>query len=154
MAYKPVQMTQRTCSYCGLSYLAKDRRRIYCSSSCNTLACLSRKEKNSLGEPEDEAPISVKLNFSFANVATVAAGSLAADAVKEAGKALFTKKQPSNGELMVKLKEIEARVDMVQRGTLGLMELSNTIRHTQVRIEANHEPAKGLKQGDTPSILF
>lgn len=101
MAYIPVPTTSRICAHCNGIYYAKDRRRLYCSSSCNTLAWIARKghqtEKTGFAKGD--------LNFSFNNVATVATGTLVADGVK----ALFDN-TPSTQEIMARLVSLEKRL--------------------------------------------
>jgi ribosomal protein S27AE len=43
MAYKKVAEENRVCACCGTAFIAAHRRRIYCSNSCNTRACVARK---------------------------------------------------------------------------------------------------------------
>jgi ribosomal protein S27AE len=43
MAYKRVPEQVRECAFCGSAFTAAHRRRLYCSSSCNTRACVARK---------------------------------------------------------------------------------------------------------------
>lgn len=43
MAYKRVPAEGRLCALCGTAFVAAHRRRIYCSNSCNTRACVARK---------------------------------------------------------------------------------------------------------------
>jgi ribosomal protein S27AE len=43
MAYKKVPEQVRECAFCGSAFTAAHRRRLYCSSSCNTRACVARK---------------------------------------------------------------------------------------------------------------
>jgi ribosomal protein S27AE len=46
MAYKKVPEESRVCAFCGTAFTAAHRRRIYCSNSCNTRACVARKAAN------------------------------------------------------------------------------------------------------------
>lgn len=51
MAYRPVPLTPHTCVHCNTLYYAKDKRRIYCTSSCNTLAWMARKATQKTPKP-------------------------------------------------------------------------------------------------------
>ena len=51
MAYRPVPETPHTCVHCNALYYAKDKRRIYCTSSCNTLAWMARKPTQKTPKP-------------------------------------------------------------------------------------------------------
>lgn len=55
MAYRPVPQGPRVCVHCNTLYYAKDKRRIYCSSSCNTLAWLARKATQQIPKPKPVA---------------------------------------------------------------------------------------------------
>lgn len=78
MAYTPKQMTDRICTHCGTSYQARDKRRIYCSSSCNTLAWMARQEKKPTDLPKtDKAQPDGSLALTTQNVATIAVGAAA-----------------------------------------------------------------------------
>jgi hypothetical protein len=80
--YKPRPLVEKTCKHCKTDYMSKDLRQVYCSSSCRVLACYKRNdyEYHSRYAPK---PKTGKL---FKDIATVAAGSLAADAAKHIGK--------------------------------------------------------------------
>lgn len=71
MAYRPVTPKIRNCAQCKEEFTAKDRRRIYCSSSCNTLAWMARQEV----EPNSQPLAKGNLSFSLQNVGVAAAGS-------------------------------------------------------------------------------
>ena len=80
MAYHPVLPTPRICAHCNTHFVAKDKRRIYCSSSCNTLAWLARQpqKKQAVSKASSQEK---DLAFSFQNIATMAAGSTIASGV-------------------------------------------------------------------------
>lgn len=73
MAYIPVPTTQKICKQCNTLYYAKDRRRLYCSSSCNTLAWMARK-----GTQKTYKLASGNLSFSLQNIGVTGLGATAA----------------------------------------------------------------------------
>jgi hypothetical protein len=80
MPYQPAPTLTRLCAFCGTAFTLPHRRRIYCSNSCNTRACVARKAaKNrvdspskSLGAPAAGAPTAVTLAVNAQNVALLA----------------------------------------------------------------------------------
>ncbi|MGI4735889.1 MAG: hypothetical protein ACRYG7_12005 [Janthinobacterium lividum] len=73
-------MVARTCAFCGTAFTLPHQRRIYCSNSCNTRACVARKagkmsadpQKTQLGAPTPAASTSVTLAMNVQNVAMLA----------------------------------------------------------------------------------
>ena len=108
MAYKPVPTSQKICVHCNTVYYAKDQRRMYCSSSCNTKAWMARHELSgshqSQTKPKSkEASGNGSLEFSLHNVATIGAGVLAADMTKATFNAVLDV-QPTNEALLNEIK--------------------------------------------------
>jgi hypothetical protein len=106
MAYHPVLPADRPCQHCQHVFQAKDKRRLYCSSSCNTLACQARKTTKS---PKSLQPASgtkadrQTLALSAQNVATLTVG-----AGVVAGLNYLANDRPAHAELMGMLTEIKA----------------------------------------------
>ena len=78
MAYRPVSTTDRLCQHSHAVFQANHKRRLYCSSSCNTLACQARKTTKSA----KASPIAVlpkaderTLPLTAQNVATLTVGA-------------------------------------------------------------------------------
>jgi hypothetical protein len=105
MAYRPVLLTDRLCRHCQTVFQAKDKRRLYCSSSCNTLACQARKTTKS---PKSlQATVITKkekqhLALSAQNLATLTVG-----AGVVAGFNYLANDRPAHAELMGMLAEIK-----------------------------------------------
>lgn len=134
MAYTPVPMTTRVCVQCNRVYYAKDKRRLYCSSSCNTRAWMARvgDEREKIGSSKGD------LNYSLKNLAMMTAGSLVADAVQE----LFSD-QPTNQEIMTKLASVEKQLTEL----VTIREQLRTINTNQVdQIKAEMIQDPGFKQ--------
>lgn len=80
MPYQPAPTRTRTCAFCGTAFTLPHRRRIYCSNSCNTRACVARKAARTsaaplaapLGAPTPVASTSVTLAVNAQNVALLA----------------------------------------------------------------------------------
>jgi len=80
MPYQPAPMLTRLCAFCGTQFTLPHRRRIYCSNSCNTRACVARKaakdqadsSSKPLGAPAVGAPAAVTLAVNAQNVALLA----------------------------------------------------------------------------------
>jgi hypothetical protein len=80
MPYQPVPTVARTCAFCGTTFTLPHQRRIYCSNSCNTRACVARKaaktsaapQPTQLGAPASVASTSVTLAVNAQNVALLA----------------------------------------------------------------------------------
>ncbi|MBO0940078.1 hypothetical protein J2I47_26270 [Fibrella sp. HMF5335] len=121
MAYKPVPTTQKVCVRCNTIYYAKDRRRLYCSSSCNTLAWMDRRGLGSSNQSQVEPKKAAGgLEFSLNNIGTIATGVLVADTAKVGLNALFDV-QPTNAQIMAELKALRqenARLTSIVSGKL------------------------------------
>jgi len=98
-------MTPRVCVHCNTLYYAKDKRRLYCTSSCNTLAWKARQGDQSEKKAPANSSAQGELEYSFNNIATVATGSLVADGVK----ALFDN-SPTTQEIMARLANLEKQL--------------------------------------------
>ena len=80
MPYQPAPVPTRLCAFCGTQFTLPHRRRIYCSNSCNTRACVARKAARNqadssskpLGAPTAGAPAAVTLALNAQNVALLA----------------------------------------------------------------------------------
>ena len=80
MPYQPAPTLARTCAFCGTAFTLPHRRRIYCSNSCNTRACVARKAAKAsgapstaaLGAPTPTASSNVTLAVNAQNVALLA----------------------------------------------------------------------------------
>lgn len=80
MPYQPVPPVTRLCAFCGTPYTLPHQRRIYCSNSCNTRACVARKaaktsatpQSTQLGAPTSATSTSVTLAVNAQNVALLA----------------------------------------------------------------------------------
>jgi hypothetical protein len=80
MPYQPAPTITRPCAFCGTQFTLPHRRRIYCSNSCNTRACVARKAARNqadfcskpLGAPTAGAPAAVTLAMNVQNVALLA----------------------------------------------------------------------------------
>lgn len=80
MPYQPAPVLTRLCAFCGTQFTLPHRRRLYCSNSCNTRACVARKATRNrvdspsklLGAPAVEAPAAVTLAVNAQNVALLA----------------------------------------------------------------------------------
>lgn len=80
MSYQPAPLVARLCAHCGTEFVLPHRRRIYCSNSCNTRACLARKATKTtatglsapLARPTPEAAAGVTLALNPQNVALLA----------------------------------------------------------------------------------
>ncbi|MCC5612785.1 hypothetical protein LC612_40380 [Nostoc sp. CHAB 5834] len=106
MAYRPVSTTDRLCQHCKTVFQAKDKRRMYCSSSCNTLACQARKDKKATKTAQPVVNHKVEsgaLPLSAKSVATLAVG-----AGVVAGLNYLANDRPAHAELMSALDDIKA----------------------------------------------
>ncbi|RZK25706.1 MAG: hypothetical protein EOO63_15665 [Hymenobacter sp.] len=80
MPYQPAPLVARRCAHCGTEFVLPHRRRIYCSNSCNTRACLARKAAKPTAaglaapptRPPQEAAAGVTLALNPQNVALLA----------------------------------------------------------------------------------
>lgn len=80
MPYQPPPLVARRCACCGREFILPHRRRIYCSNSCNTRACVARKAAKTtaagLAAPPARAtpaaPAGVTLALNPQNVALLA----------------------------------------------------------------------------------
>ena len=80
MPYQPVPTVARICAFCGTPFTLPHQRRIYCSNSCNTRACVARKaaktsanpQSKQLGAPTPAASTNVTLAVNAQNVAMLA----------------------------------------------------------------------------------
>ncbi|MGI4884005.1 MAG: hypothetical protein ACRYFR_03490 [Janthinobacterium lividum] len=80
MPYQPVPTVARLCAFCGTTFTLPHQRRIYCSNSCNTRACVARKsaktsaapQSKQLGAPTSAASTNVTLAVNAQNVALLA----------------------------------------------------------------------------------
>ncbi|MGI4734606.1 MAG: hypothetical protein ACRYG7_05615 [Janthinobacterium lividum] len=80
MPYQPAPAVTRTCAFCGTAFTLPHRRRIYCSNSCNTRACVARKAAKTSAAPLAALPVvptsvastSVTLALNAQNVALLA----------------------------------------------------------------------------------
>jgi hypothetical protein len=80
MPYQPVPAVTRICAFCGTAFTLPHQRRIYCSNSCNTRACVARKAAKTSAAPLAELPVgptpaaspSVTLALNAQNVALLA----------------------------------------------------------------------------------
>ena len=123
-------MIARVCVQCNTVYYAKDKRRLYCSSSCNTRAWMARAGH----EGGKTASTRGDLNFSFHNVATVATGTLVADGIKS----MFGD-EPTNEEIMAKLASVEQQ--LTELATIReLLRTINTNQVDQIKAESVMDP--------------
>jgi hypothetical protein len=80
MPYQPTPAVKRTRAFCGIVFTLPHRRRIYCSNSCNTRACVARKAAKTSAAPLAALPVvpmpaastSVTLALNAQNVALLA----------------------------------------------------------------------------------
>lgn len=81
MTYHPRPLQKRKCAHCQRTFNAAHKSRIYCSSSCNTLAWRARNAATAADAgPHAAQPAGSDLPFSAQTVGVVAAGTLAANA--------------------------------------------------------------------------
>lgn len=109
MPYRPVSTTDRLCQHCQTVFQAKDKRRMYCSSSCNTLACQARKTTkpaNSTLLPSRAEEAERSLPLSMETVTTLAAGASVV-----AGLNYLANDRPAHAEVMAALHEIKALLE-------------------------------------------
>lgn len=81
MPYQPVALSNRFCAHCGGQFTAKDKRRIYCSSSCNTLAWMARNSQDRVSDKVEQ--VDGDLNFNLNNVGVSAAGAMLVTGAKQ-----------------------------------------------------------------------
>ena len=110
MAYIPVPTSQKVCVRCHTVYYAKDRRRLYCSSSCNTLAWMDRQGLESKQLISKAKQTGGELDYTLSNVTTIATGVLIADGTKALANALLDI-QPTNAQIMEELKLTQQRTE-------------------------------------------
>lgn len=80
MPYQPAPAIARTCAFCGTEFTLPHRRRICCSKSCNTRACVARKaaktsaipQSKHLGAPAPAASTNVTLALNAQNLTMMA----------------------------------------------------------------------------------
>jgi hypothetical protein len=80
MPYQSPPTSARICAFCGTSFTLPHQRRIYCSNSCNTRACVARKaaqrsaapQSQHLGMPMSTSSPNVTLAVNAQNVALLA----------------------------------------------------------------------------------
>lgn len=107
MAYKPREPQIKVCKHCSTSFESHHKNRIYCSQSCNTLAWMKRRQVNAGSSAKPGGQQKVTLDFSAPNLATMAAGVLAADGIKDLGKAIFGYKSVEEKKLDLLLEEVK-----------------------------------------------
>lgn len=126
MAYKPVPTSQKVCVHCHTVYYAKDQRRMYCSSSCNTKAWMARHGLTGSDQRQTKTKriqAGGTLDPSLHNLALIAGTVLAADTTTAALNAVF-EVQPTNDALLNEIKalrqqnaylvhRLEAKIDAV-----------------------------------------
>lgn len=77
MAYHKRPLTARLCAHCHAPFEAAHKARMYCSNSCNTLACRSRKASPTRGRPVAPPPSpAASLTFDPQTLAVLAAGQV------------------------------------------------------------------------------
>lgn len=106
MGYKRRESQEKQCQHCGKPFASSHKSRIYCSSSCNTLAWMKRRHVNVDSSAQGGGQQKATLDFNAPNVATLAAGSLAADGVKKFGKALFGYKSDEEKKIDLLIEEV------------------------------------------------
>lgn len=124
MAYKPVPLSPKICVHCNTVYYAKDKRRQYCSSSCNTLAWMARRGLSGADQPQTKPKqTGATLDPSWQNMGILVGSSLLADATKATLNAVFDV-EPTNREVMDQLNEIKQMLQRIDPGeaTTGLKE--------------------------------
>ena len=140
MAYRPVLLTDRLCRHCQTVFQAKDKRRVYCSSSCNTLACQARKTAKAPKPIQSKVVTKAEkqhLALSAQNVATLTVG-----AGVVAGLNYLANDRPAHAELMGLLSEIKSSLAKLSESSKAEKALDYLVAY----IDAQRAGDSGLDQ--------